>query len=394
MKGYKALIILLIIILVGFVIGKKLIQKRRAELLSYPTPKTYPLPVEYAVAKKGTLRDEFKYLGKVLPYEYASVSTKVAGTILKVYKREGEHFKKGELLAKIDSSQIKNEILSLESQKKAKESLIAGLRSRLKAAKVAEENARREYERELYLYKRGAVPKEAVEKYQNAYERAKANVKTIVSRIKELKHAIRAIEKRKKSIASQLKYTEVRAVKSGTVARVFLYPGDVALPGKPIMRVFYDESGFRVVVNVPPKDARELEKGSKVRVNGEEIGKLVKIYPAANEKNGLYVAEVKVNSLKGIKPGELVETVFYGKSYSGIVLPYDSVLHSKGGDLVLAIKGNRVVPVPVKVLKRVNGKVVVRGKIREGEKVVVGRESKLIEVLRTRKVVPAEAFNG
>ncbi len=394
MKGYKALIILLIIILVGFVIGKKLIQKRRAELLSYPTPKTYPLPVEYAVAKKGTLRDEFKYLGKVLPYEYASVSTKVAGTILKVYKREGEHFKKGELLAKIDSSQIKNEILSLESQKKAKESLIAGLRSRLKAAKVAEENARREYERELYLYKRGAVPKEAVEKYQNAYERAKANVKTIVSRIKELKHSIRAIEKRKKSIASQLKYTEVRAVKSGTVARVFLYPGDVALPGKPIMRVFYDESGFRVVVNVPPKDARELEEGSKVRVNGKEIGKLVKIYPAANEKNGLYVAEVKVNSLKGIKPGELVETVLYGKSYSGIVLPYDSVLHSKGGDLVLAIKGNRVVPVPVKVLKRVNGKVVVRGKIREGEKVVVGRESKLIEVLRTRKVVPAEAFNG
>lgn len=394
MKSSKALIILLLIILVGFIIGKKLIQKRRAELLSYSPPKTYPLPVEYAVAKKGTLREEFRYLGKVYPYEYASVSTKVAGTVLKVYKKEGERFKKGELLAKIDSSQIRNAVLSLENQKRAKESLISGLRSKLQAAKIAERNAKKEYERELFLYKRGAVPKEAVEKYQNAYEKAKATVKTILSQINELKHAIRAIERQKKSVASQLKYTEVRAVSDGTVARVLLYPGDVAVPGRPIMRVFYDKSGFRVLVNVPPQDAKELEVGSKVKVNGKEIGKLVKIYPAANRENGLYVAEVKLNSLQGIKPGELVETVLYGKSYSGIVLPYESILHMKNGSSVLVLKEGTVVPVPVKVLKRVNDKVVVSGNLKEGERVVVGRESKLIEVLRTRKVVPAEAFNG
>ncbi len=394
MRSSKSILILIILIIIGVVIGKVLIKKRRAELLSYSPPKSYPLPVEYAVVKRGSLRETFKYIGEVLPYTYASVSTKVPGTILEVYKREGEHFKRGELLARIDSSQIENTVLSLESEKRAKESLLSGLKSQLKAAEVAEENARKEYERELYLYKRGAVPKEAVERYQNAYESARAKVETIKSQMEELKHSIAAIERKRKSVASQLKYTEVRAVSDGTVAKVLQYPGDVALPGKPIMRVFYDRDGFRVLVNVPPKDAREIEVGSEALVEGLKIGKVEKIYPAANVKNSLYTVEVRLKELKGVKPGELVETVLTGKPFTGFVLPYTSILHLKGGSYVLVVEGHSVRAVPVKLLKRVNDKVVVEGDLKEGERVVVGRESKLLEVLRVKNVNLAEAFNG
>ncbi len=394
MKSSKAILILIILISLGVVAGKVLIKKRRAELLSYTPPKSYPLPVEYAVVKRGNINERFKYLGQVLPYTYASISTKVSGTVLKVYKREGEHFKKGELLVKIDSSEIENTILALENQKKAKESLLKGLESQLKAAEVAEKNAKSEYERELFLFRRGAVPKEAVEKYQNLYESAKARVETIKSQMRELKHAIISIEKQEKSVASKLKYTEIRALKSGTVANVLLYPGDEALPGRPIMKVFYDSDGFRVLVNVPPEDAKEIELGSPVKVNGLEIGKVEKLYPAANQKNSLYTVEVKLTKLEGIKPGELVETVLKGKSYNGFILPYSAILHLKDGSYVLITRGHSVKAVPVKVTKRVNDKVVVSGDLSEREKVVVGRESKLLEVLRVKNVNPVEAFNG
>ncbi|SMO68091.1 RND family efflux transporter, MFP subunit [Balnearium lithotrophicum] len=394
MKSSKAILVLVILIALGVVVGKVLIKKRRVELLSYTPPKSYPLPVEYAVVKRGNINERFKYLGQVLPYTYASISTKVSGTVLKVYKREGEHFKKGELLARIDSSEIENTILALENQKKAKESLLKGLESQLKAAEVAEKNARNEYERELFLFRRGAVPKEAVEKYQNLYESAKARVETIKSQMRELKHAIISIEKQEKSVASKLKYTEIRALKSGTVANVLLYPGDEALPGKPIMKVFYDSDGFRVLVNVPPRDARETELGSPVKVEGLEIGRVEKIYPAANQKNSLYTVEIRLNKLKGIKPGELVETVLEGKSYEGFVLPYSAILHLKDGSYVLTVQGHSVKAVPVKVIKRVNNRVVVSGNLLEGEKVVVGRESKLLEVLRVKNVNLVEAFNG
>ncbi len=394
MKSSRALIILAVFIVIGFVVGKILIKKRRAELLSYRPPRVYPLPVEYATVREGKLREKFNYVGEVLPYTYADISTKVSGTLLKIYKREGDHFKKGELLAKIDDSQIRNSILALENEEKAKASLISGLESQLKAAQVAEKNAKKEYERELFLYRRGAVPEEAVEKYQTNYESAAARVKTLKSQIEELKLAVKSIEKNRKALASQLKYTEIRAVKNGTVANVLMYPGAVALPGKPIMRVFYDSDGFRVLVNVPPQEAKEIETGSVALVEGEPIGEVSKVYPAANRENSLYTVEVKLKNSSGIKPGQLVKVTLVGKAVKGLVLPYTAILHTKNGTVVVVLEGRKVKPVPVKVKKQVNNRVVVVGNLKPGQKVAVGRESKLLEILRVRNVVPAEAFNG
>ncbi len=393
-RTIKAIIVILIITIIGVIIGKILIKKRREALLSYPPPKVYPIPVEYTVAKEGSISETFHYVGEVLPYTYANVSTKVAGTVLKVYKREGEHFKKGELLAEIDSSQIESTVLALESEKRAKEALLSGLKAQLKAAEIAAKNAKNEYEREKFLYERGAVPKEAVEKYENAYHRALSQVKTIKSKIGELKLAVKAIEEKKRAVASQLQYTEVRAIKDGTVAKIFLYPGAVAVPGRPIMRVFYDSDGFRVLVNAPPEEAKEIEVGAPVKIEGKPIGVVSKIYPAADPKSGLYTVEVKLKRLDGLKPAQTVRADLKGKAYSGIVLPYLSVLHMKDTDMVLKLKGTEVIPTPVKVLKQVNQWVVVSGNVKPGDKVVVGRESKLLEVLRRKSAVPAEAFNG
>lgn len=391
MKGRKALILLLILIVVGIVAGKLLIEKRKKELLSYPTPKSYPLPVEYATVKEGKLREEFNYLGEVLPYSYADVSTKVAGTVLKLYKREGEHFKKGEPLVELDSSEIESSVLALENEKRAKESLLSGLKSQLQAAQVAAENAKREYERELFLYRRGAVPKEAVEKSQNAYEAAVAKVKTVKSQIRELELSIKSLEKKKEAVASQLKYTKIRALKDGTVSQVLIYPGAVALPGKPIMKVFYSQ-GLRVLVKVPPEDAKELQIGETVLVEGKPEGVLTKLYPTADRGSSLYIAEVKLEKTD-LKPNQLVKTTLFGKEAEGIVLPSSAILHLKNGTAVLLLENGTVKPVYVKVLKRVNGLVIVSGKLKPGEKVAVGRESKLLEILRAGKAVPAEAFN-
>ena len=391
MKGRKALILLLILIVVGTVAGKLLIEKRKKELLSYPTPKSYPLPVEYATVKEGKLREEFNYLGEVLPYSYADVSTKVAGTVLKLYKREGEHFKKGEPLVELDSSEIESSVLALENEKRAKESLLSGLKSQLQAAQVAAENAKREYERELFLYRRGAVPKEAVEKSQNAYEAAVAKVKTVKSQIRELELSIKSLEKKKEAVASQLKYTKIRALKDGTVSQVLIYPGAVALPGKPIMKVFYSQ-GLRVLVKVPPEDAKELQIGETVLVEGKPEGVLTKLYPTADRGSSLYIAEVKLEKTD-LKPNQLVKTTLFGKEAEGIVLPSSAILHLKNGTAVLLLENGTVKPVYVKVLKRVNGLVIVSGKLKPGEKVAVGRESKLLEILRAGKAVPAEAFN-
>ena len=392
-RKISVLLVIFLVILLGVVVGKILIKKRRQALMSYPTPKQHPIPAEYAVARKGELRERFKYLGEVLPYSYAFISTKVPGTIQRVFKKEGEKFKKGELLVKIDDSELLHNLRAIEKEREAKASLIKALEAQLEAAKVAQRNAKKEYERDLFLYKKGAIPKEALEKSENLYASAKAKVRTLEAKILELKSGISALEEKKKAILAKLKYTNIRALKDGVVARVFLYPGDLALPGKPIMSVYYPSDGFRVLVNIPPEEGKEIKEGSEAIVEGRYKATVNKIYPASNPKNGLWIAELKLKEEGDLKPKQIVEVEILGKPYQGIILPVNSILHLKGKDIVLKFEGEKLVSVPVRVVKRVNNKVVVEGDLKEGDKVAVGMENKLLELYRRGRAVPAEVVS-
>lgn len=392
-KKISVLLVIFLVVLLGVVVGKILIKKRREALMSSPTPKQYPIPAEYAVAKKGKLRERFRYLGEVLPYSYAFISTKFPGTIQKVLKREGESFKKGELLVKIEDSELLHNLRAIEKEKEAKASLLKALEAQLEAAKVAQRNAKNEYERDLFLYKKGAIPKEELEKSENLYASAKAKVRTLEAKISELRSGISALEEKRKAILAKLEYTNIRAIKDGVVARVFLYPSELALPGKPIMRVYYPSEGFRVLVNIPPQEGKEIKVGNEALVEKRYRAVVKKIYPASEPKSGLWIAELKLKEKGDLRPKQIVETEILGKPYEGIILPMNSILHLKGKDIVLKFEKEKLVPVPVRVIKRVNGKVVVEGALKEGDKVAVGMENKLLELYRRRRAIPAEVVN-
>ncbi len=393
MSSKRAVIIFLVFVILMVVLGKVLIEKRKKELLSYPTPKTTPLPVEWATVKEGVLTEHLKYFGKVVPYQYATLSTKVSGTVLKVYKREGESFKRGETLVEIDPSEISKSVSSLESQRRAKASLIKGLKAQLEAAEVEEKNAKSEYERELFLYEKKAVPKEAVEKAENLYRAAQAKVKSLKAQIEELRNTIKSLKEKEEALRSSLSYTKVVALKNGVVSQVLAYPGDVALPGKPLLKVFYPNEGMRVLVELPPEKSREVLLGKPVKVEGIEAGRAVKFYPAASPK-GLLTLEVALKEGAPFKPNRLVKVEIPTKEVKGLIVPTSSLLHLKDGVFLLVIEKGEVKPVKVEVVKEGAELSVIRGEVSPGQKVVVGRESALLRALRLKRVIPAEEFNG
>ncbi len=386
-KKISALFVILLLVVAGVIVGKILIKKRSEILRSYPPPPEHSIVVEYAQARWGKLRETFRYVGKVVPYSRANISTKSAGRIKAVLKREGESFKRGELLVKIDDSELLYTLKALEREKEAKLFKLKALEAQLKAAETTLKNAENEYKRDLTLFEKGAIPKVALEKSENLYVSAQAKVKTLLANIEELKRLIASIEERRKSILVKLNYTRIKAVKEGVVERVFLHPGDMALPGKPIMSVYYPKDGLRVLVNVPQKDVREIETGSVTTVEGNLKARVEKVYPSSDSKLGLPVIEIRLLDSAGIKPNSLVEVSIPGKVYEGIILPADTILRIKEGTIVLKLEEGSIEPVPIKVVKKVDDKVVVRGKLKEGDKVARGRESKLLKLYMKAKGV-------
>jgi len=379
------LILVITLTFVGF-----LVKKKKQEISKIPPPKTYEIPVEYAKVENGEIREEFFFVGTVEPYEFGKVSTKLSGRVIKVYKREGDYFKKGEILVKIDDKELKRNISSLEKEKKAKETLIKGLEADLKSTEILLKNAQNEYEREKFLFENGAVPKVVLEKAENNLAQLRSKLENVKAKLREIKLSISALNEKIKGLKSQLQYTEIKAIKDGQVAKLFLHEGDLATPGKPIMEVFYPQDGLKILVNIPREDAKEIPVRSEVFLANslERIGEVVKYYPFASSQNSLLVAEVKIKKNKEVRPFENVSLKILGKPYKGEVVPVYSLLHLKDGTYVLKVnEDGKVTPFKVKVLKTFKDKAVISSKLKQGDKVVVGRESKLLEVLRKGKAV-------
>ena len=392
MKSRTAWIIFILIVVGGIILGATAIAKRKQEIASTPTPQRPPIPVVVAKVKRGALIQKIKYLGKAESYSYATISTTIAGTVEKVYKKEGDTFKKGETLVKIDDSQIKESIKSLKAKLKTIDAEIKAALIDKKAAETILKNAKTELKREKFLYSKGAVPHTAVEKAENAYATAKAKVESLDYKVKGLNAEKSSLLHQISSLQSKLKYTTIKAVENGVVATVLAHEGDLAAPGKPLLKVFYPEKGMRVLVNLPPSEAKSVEINSTAKFENGAEGVVTKIYPAANPANGLYTVEVKVT--KGtVKPGENVIVTLKGKKAKGTVVPISALLHLKNEVVVIKVNNKNVQPVKVKVLLEANGKAVVEGNLKPGDIVATGRESKLLEILRFNKVMPIEGNN-
>ncbi len=391
MKKRTSFVLFIFILVAALAVGIVTYKKRKKELLSTTPVKTYPLPVQYAVSKRGSIFKEFAYVGKVESYSYATISTKVSGLVEKVFKQEGDSFKRGEILIKLDSSEIRASISSIQKEVAALRASIEGIEERIKSLEVIKENSKRELERLKLLWSKGGASKEAVEKAENAYQQVRSELSLLRSQLKSLKLKVEALENKEEAFRSRLPYTEIRAVKNGIVSHLYLHEGDMAMPGKPAMSVFYPEDGFKILVKVPPEEAEQIPIGEEVPVGKNSFAVVQKVYPAADRKTSLYVIELKVNSSR-FRPEETVSVILKSRPIKGIVVPSEALLRMKNGVYVLQIRKNRVIPVKVKVLAVSGNKAVVEG-LPPDVKVAVGRESKLLEVYRRRTVIPAEMIN-
>jgi len=382
----------IIFVLLLAVIGKVLLEKRKRELLSYPTPKSHPVALSWSEVKRGFLAGKVAFVGRSEPVEEATLSTKVSGLLLKLNKREGDRVKAGEVVAVVESSDLKHSLEALKREASSKEALIKGLKAQLEAALVEERNLKREYERELFLYKRGAVPKEALEKAESRYKGAVAKVKNLNSQIKSLELAVSSLKNKAASVAANLRYSEVKALKDGVITKVLLHEGSFLPAGRAIAKLFYPEEGVRVVVNLPEEEIREIEVGAKAKIDGKFEGRVKQILPRAAE-NGLYAVEILTK--EKLLPYKTVKVEIEKKREDGLIVPVRSLFSRNGRSFVLVLReGGRVEPIEVKVLKTLEGKALVSGNLREGERVAVGREEKLLKALASGQVALLERING
>jgi RND family efflux transporter MFP subunit len=372
----KLLILGIIIVMIGgaaFVVMMK--QKGIATLAK---PQARVTAIGTAEVVEGQLEITTHYMGTIEPYTRSELSARISGNILSIFKREGDNVRQGELLAEIDSREI-------EDRARAAHAEVLASQQRLAGAKSTYEMQKSVYERDAILYPAGAISREALERSQSLYEGAKSSMNAFQENLEGQK---------KNASAAQVQagYAKILAPFSGVVTKRWSEPGDLAVPGKPILTI-EKTSSYKVTAQIPQEELRHLRKGAKVYLRNADqslTASVSRVYPALS-KNLLATIEVNfATSPFGLPSGSTVGMDLVRDGVSGFIIPENALVKTDRGTFVYALDNGVVRIREVKVLGTGNGKSAVAGKLVAGELVAVGQENRLLGLADSSRVNPVK----
>lgn len=170
------------------------------------------------------------------------LAAKVPGYIVDVKVVEGQHVKKGEVLAEIDSRDYQNTLKQAESE-------LASLESRRR-------DSERNYQRISQLYQQSAVSTQQ-------FDTATAN-------FAEVKSKYQGVSAQVDQAKLNLENTKIKAPVDGSIAKKSLEVGQLASPGVPLIG-FVGDSERWVIANFKETEISGVKVGSTVDIDVDAI---------------------------------------------------------------------------------------------------------------------------
>lgn len=207
-----------------------------------------------------------QFPGRVVASDDASLSFKVAGTIARIYKEEGERVQAGQLVAELDATDYKVQLAATEAEY-----------ARVKA----------ETDRITALYNEGAAT-------ASNYDKARFGLQQIEAKLKNHR--------------DQVAYCKIYAPFSGAVQTRFFHEGENVAAGMPVLSLV-SSANPEIEINLPASSY--LHRASFVRYSalfdvlpGAVVPlKFISVMAKANA-NQLYTMRLRIEGdTKGIAPG-------------------------------------------------------------------------------------------
>jgi RND family efflux transporter MFP subunit len=232
-----------------------------------------------AHARRTTWPLHHEAVGTVRPRTETKVEAQVSGRVLEVLVTAGDRVKEGRLLVRLDDSEY--------------QARLEQARQELAAAEAALTLARREYGRLSRLLKSGAAPKRDVDRAQERLSSARAAVRRVGNRVEETRIA--------------LSHTRIQAPEDGQVTRRLIEPGDLALPGRPLV-VLQTGGALRLEALVREGLIRRVGLGQELTVAVPSLetvlpGEVEEIVPAADPATRTFLVKVLLPDTEGLYPG-------------------------------------------------------------------------------------------
>ncbi len=215
-----------------------------------------------------------EYIGSaVVEAQTFQIATTAQGTIVALFKAEGQHVGPGELVAIIDTVPLVLKLNELSAALAELGSAISSKKVEISSQESDVKGVDREYKRISNLVEQGSVPSQQKDNLETQFESSKLRVQANRSTLSGLQAKINTINAQRATLLDQLSRCYVHSPSSGTILTKYKNLGEVVPVGNPIFELGkYDTMQIDFYVTQPMLPSFTLGQKIRVRLDNEMAG--------------------------------------------------------------------------------------------------------------------------
>ncbi|RMG69319.1 MAG: efflux RND transporter periplasmic adaptor subunit [Nitrospirae bacterium] len=272
--------------------------------------------VKTEVVKTMEVPQTYKVTATVRSSNTSMVSAKLMGTVTEIMVKTGDRVKKGDLLLRISSPEIKARL------RQAKD----GLREARQAYEMAKRNlalAEKTYNRFKALLAQKAVSQQEFDEVETKYDLARLG-------LKRAEAAVKMAEARVREAEAFNAYTLIRSPVTGRVAEKRIDVGSMTAPGMPLFII--EEPRYRVEVPVDESLLKYVRKGMPLKVSIEALGietegRVEEISHQIDPATRTFKVKIGLKKIEGLMGGQFARVTIPSGVKKELLVPKSAVVH-------------------------------------------------------------------
>ena len=366
------------ILMVLIILGAGIYFASRRSKDVQPDIKSLTVPVQ-----TKALNISIEASGSIEPISSVNISPKTTGRLAALYVEQGNEVTAGQLLAKMDSGNLKAELAQTQAELAQAEAeytrtlngnrqeAIARAKSQVISAQAQADLSAKRLEKNRFLAQEGAIAQLTLDEYLSEDRTARAKLVEAEEQLRELENGSRLedIEQFKAKVTAakakvalaetKLNDTDIRAPFDGIVSQKYAVVGSIVTPdvsasatsSATSSSILSIASDLEVTVKVSEASIAHIEPNQTVEIDADAYphrtfqGRVKLIAPEAIVENNVTSFEVKVELITGqseLLSGMNVDAVFLGKTIpDALTIPTVAITTNQGeiGVMVASDRG-------------------------------------------------------
>lgn len=289
--------------------------------------------VSVVSAQTTSVPDVVEAVGTIRAAETSQLAAQMMGNIVEIRVREGDHVKRGQVMAVIDDAQPRAALDHAVAADLAAQQEISASESEFTLAEAT-------LKRYQTLYEKKSVSPQEFDEIKARYQAAQAR-----------REMARAGQAQAKAALQQARtavgYAHIVAPFDGLVTEKKADLGTLSSPGMPIFTV-EDLRHYRLETTVNETDLRYVRQGQQVSVSIDALGdrelkgKVLEIVPAADPASRSFLVRVKLPSDPALRSGLFGRAQFTRGERTALLIPRSAIVERGQLQGIYVLDQNRI----------------------------------------------------